>query len=121
MSRPALTIFESLRAELAEPALATLRIEVRAHLAKLVAVQQREELVAIDLAELLAARLDGLLADSAQLSSEARADVVGAARYFVSATDAQPDTESCTGLDDDVAVFNHVAARIGRPDLRIDD
>ena len=46
--------------------------------------------------------------------------IVGAARYFVADDDAEPDTQSILGLDDDLAVFNHVATQIGEPDLRIE-
>jgi uncharacterized membrane protein YkvA (DUF1232 family) len=87
----------------------------------LVAAQRKSELLALDLAEALASRLDGLLAGSRALSVEHRAAVLGAARYFVSADDAVPDAQSCTGLDDDVLVFNHVVVMLGRDDLRIDE
>ena len=55
------------------------------------------------------------------MSLEHRSAVVGAARYFVSENDEVPDAHSCTGLDDDVRVFNHVVALLGRVDLRITD
>ena len=77
--------------------------------------------MAIDLAELLAARLEVLLVAYPMLAPAARADVVGAARYFISSGDAQPDAAACTGLDDDDVVFNLVALRLGRSDLVIHD
>lgn len=115
----AFAIFEKLRADLSAPELITLRAEVRAHYEALLVAQRRDELLAVDLAEALAARLDTLLAMAHQLASGPRADIVGAARYFISEDDAVPDGRSCTGLDDDVEVFNHVALALGRPDLVI--
>jgi uncharacterized membrane protein YkvA (DUF1232 family) len=120
MSRP-LEIFRDLAVDASVDEVVRLRGAVRAHLETLVAAQRKSELVALDLAEVLAERLDGLLAGAGALSVEHRAAVLGAARYFVSAEDAVPDAQACTGLDDDVLVFNHVVDMIGRADLRIDD
>lgn len=115
----ALVHYQSLREDLGQPELAILQVQVRTHFDSLVRAQQRNELVAVDLAELLCIRLEGLLAAAGSFTSDARASVVGAARYFISAQDAVPDDRACTGLDDDVAVFNHVAASLGRADLEI--
>lgn len=115
----AMEIYGDLREDLAVPQLAALTVEVRAHFDGLVRAQQRNELVAIDLAEILCDRLEGLLAMAHQLDSEHRAHIVGAARYFISASDAVPDAQSCTGLDDDVEIFNHVVHILGRQDLMI--
>ena len=117
----ALDIFDRLRADAPREEVERVRVAVKAHLEALVAAQRTSELVALDLAEVLAQRLDGLLAGAMALSTEHRAAVLGAARYFISAEDALPDAASCTGLDDDVQVFNHVVVLIGRADLRIDD
>lgn len=115
----AMDLFQQHREDLAVPALAALKVAVREHFDELVRAQQRDELVAIDLAELLCVRLEGLLAIAHLLEPEARAHIVGAARYFVSTADAVPDQRACTGLDDDVAVFNHVVRVLGRPELVI--
>ena len=112
-------LFAALREDLAAPALATLKTDVRAYYDRLVLAQQRDELVAVDLAEALCVRLEGLLAMAHQLEPAPRCDIVGAARYFISEDDAIPDGRSCTGLDDDVEIFNHVARALGRPDLVI--
>jgi uncharacterized membrane protein YkvA (DUF1232 family) len=120
MSR-AIEIFRELSRDGTHDEVEHLRAAVRAHLEALTAAQRKSELLALDLAEALASRLDGLLAGSRALSVEHRAAVLGAARYFVSADDAVPDAQSCTGLDDDVLVFNHVVVMIGRDDLRIDE
>ena len=117
----AMALFHELREDLPAVALATLKTDVRSYFDHLVATQRRNELVAVDLAELLCVRLETLLAMAHQLAPAARGDIVGAARYFISEDDAVPDDRSCTGLDDDVEVFNHVAVAIGRPDLVIAD
>ena len=115
----ALALYQTLRENVGRPALALLQAQVREHFNDLVRAQQRNELVAIDLAELLCVRLEGLLAAAGVFTSDARSSVVGAARYFISEDDAVPDDRTCTGLDDDVEVFNHVATALGRADLVI--
>lgn len=92
---------------------------VSEHYDRLLIAQRRHEFVAIDLAELLCVRLQRLLSTAHQLPPDIRSQIVGAARYFISEDDAVPDEHSCTGLDDDVEVFNHVVSGIGRPDLAI--
>ena len=112
-------IYRGFREDLAQAELGRLKVGVRAHYDRLVRAQQRDEFVAIDLAEMLCVRLEGLLAVAVQLDPEARGHIVGAARYFISEADAVPDEGSCIGLDDDVEVFNHVVDALGRPDLLI--
>lgn len=121
MGESALQIFQTFREDLPHDRLASLREDVRAHFDRLVETQKRSELVAIDLAEALCTRLETLLSMAHLVDAEARAHVVGAARYFVSSNDARPDDGSCTGLDDDVEVFNHVVRLLGREDLVISD
>lgn len=120
MSR-ALELYQDLREDLAASELASLRVAVRSHFDDLVRVQQRAELVAVDLGELLCVRLEALLLAAHQCDGETRSSIVGAARYFISSDDAVPDERSCTGLDDDVEVFNHVVVLLGRHDLVIKD
>jgi uncharacterized membrane protein YkvA (DUF1232 family) len=112
-------VYLGLREDLDAAGIAQLAAEVRAHLDGLVRAQRRNELLAIDLAEVLCQRLQGLLAAAGELDAEARGHIVGAARYFVSANDAIPDDRACTGLDDDVEVFNHVVGLLGRSELAI--
>lgn len=112
-------IFEALCADLTPEGLADLRAAVRRHLGELQQASRRNELLAIDLAEELAERLEELLGQFGGLDAEAQPLVVGAARYFVSRNDVIPDHGGLLGLDDDVAVFNAVARRIGRADLEI--
>jgi hypothetical protein len=94
---------------------------VRAHFDQLVETQRQSELVAIDLAAALCRGIENLLDLAVALPADARAEIVGAARYFISSNDEVPDEKACIGLDDDVAVFNHVVRRIGRADLEISE
>lgn len=117
----AMEIYRTLREDLPAASLAALKADVRRHFDHLVQTQKRNELIAIDLAEMLCVRLEALLETAHSMDADTRASVVGAARYFASAADALPDDQSCTGLDDDVAVFNHVVRTSGRLDLVIDE
>jgi hypothetical protein len=83
MSTRALEMFRSLREDLGEAELVLLHQEVRAHVARLAAAQRRHELIAVDLAERLAARLLALLELAPTLDAEERASVVGAARVLL--------------------------------------
>lgn len=113
-----LDLYRTLAVDLDEAGMALLRRDVRAHFEELERLRARREVGAVDLAEELTTRIEALLETAADASAEARAAIVGAARYFVSAHDDVPD-ELEGGLDDDVAVFNHVARLVGREDMRI--
>jgi hypothetical protein len=117
----AFDIYRGLCADLGPGELSTLKADVRAHYDGLVDAQRRNEFIAVDLADALCVRLEALLAMAHLLAPDARAQVVGAARYFISSNDEKPDQGSCTGLDDDVEVFNHVVRFLGRVDLLIKD
>jgi len=120
-SSKALSIFKELCAELSPDEVASLRLDVAKHFARLEAEQGRSELVALDLAALVRERLDRLFDLGESLTAEQRAMVVGAARYFTSRDDAIPDLQACTGLDDDVRVVNHVMTALGRGEWRIEE
>lgn len=115
-----LDLHRTLAADVPADGLAILRRDVRAHFEELVRLQARHELLPIDQAALLCSRLEVLLDMAPSLPTEARAAIVGAARYFVSANDVVPDAHN-GGLGDDVVVFNHVAREVGRADLQIAD
>lgn len=117
----AFDIYRTLCNDLSPADLALLKADVRAHYDSLLEAQRKNELIAIDLAEALCTRLEVLLAMAHLLDPESRSQIVGAGRYFVSSADAKPDDQSCTGLDDDVDVFDHVVRLIGREDLVIKD
>jgi hypothetical protein len=114
------SLFESLCGPARDQGAAQLRAAVRAHAEEIRAAADADELLPVDLAESLAARLDDLLAAVGQLPVDHVHLVVGAARYFVSTEDDIGYTSGVLGLDDDVAVFNAVMRRIGREDLEID-
>ena len=113
-----LDLYRTLAVDLDAPGMTRLRRDVRGHFEELERLRARREVGAVDLAEELTTRIEALLDAAESASTEARAAVVGAARYFVSAHDDVPD-EQAGGLDDDVAVFNHVARIVGREDMRI--
>jgi hypothetical protein len=115
----AIELYQDLCEDLAATDLAALRAQVRAHYDGLVVAQRTHELIAVDLAELLCDRLERLLDAAPHLDAGDRAAIVGAARYFVTEEDDVPDEQSCTGLDDDVEVFNHVVRSIHRGELVI--
>lgn len=100
--------------------IAALRQAVRDHLASIRIAARKNELLPLDLAEELADKLDALLRDIAAMPDPQHRLAVGAARYFVSLDDAQPDTGGVLGLDDDVAVFNYAVRQMGRADLVIE-
>lgn len=45
--------------------------------------------------------------------------IVGAARYFIQQNDAEPDTMSVLGFDDDVEVLNYVLEKIGHAQFKV--
>ncbi len=112
-------VFEALCGPVTAADLAALRAAVQRHKRDLDQASRESEFLATDLAEELADKLDDLLETLPSLPEDVRPLVAGAARYFVSDDDALPDRSGPTGLDDDVAVFNMVARRIGRADLEI--
>ncbi len=112
-------VFEALCGPVTAADLAALRAAVQRHKRDLDQASRESEFLATDLAEELADKLDDLLETLPSLLEDVRPLVAGAARYFVSDDDALPDRSGPTGLDDDVAVFNMVARRIGRADLEI--
>jgi uncharacterized membrane protein YkvA (DUF1232 family) len=99
----------------------TLRAQVVSHVSAIRAAAQRNELLPVDLAEVIAKRLTGLLDELDAFTPERQQLVLGAARYFISDADHRPDTKDAMGLDDDLAVLNYVVTTIGRKDLIVED
>ena len=97
-----------------------LQSNVRAHVAHIRNQLHNNEFLDISLAEQLGDRLVQLLEDFESYAPDDQHLIVGAARYFIADDDAEPDTQSILGLEDDLAVFNHVVTHIGAPDLRIE-
>lgn len=99
----------------------TLRSQVVSHVGAIRAAALRNELLPVDLAEVIAQRLVGLLDSLEKFTTEQQRLVLGAARYFISDNDSRPDTKDAMGLDDDLAVLNYVVTTIGRKDLVVED
>lgn len=91
---------------------------VRVHLCDLRSAADADPFLPVDLAENLASAVLDLLDDST-LTGGARRLVVGLARYFVSNEDDYPDIGEIFGLDDDLAIYNHVVSQLGRTELCI--
>ena len=97
-----------------------LKREVKAYLSKFEGALAYNEFLDIDTAKKLARVFDILLSQYEGYSEREKSLVFGAAQYFIHDLDAQPDTQSILGLDDDVQVLNFVLDEIGRPDLKVD-
>ncbi|MFQ5434135.1 MAG: hypothetical protein ACE5FD_04595, partial [Anaerolineae bacterium] len=78
------------------------------------------EFLDIDTAKRLAAVLITLLDEYSTFSPSHRALIIGAVRYFLQDRDAEPDTTSLLGFDDDTIVLNHVLAAIGLSERKVD-
>lgn len=119
-SARALSIFERLRAGVTPAQLTTLKDDIDRHLLNIQKLARKNEMTPLDIAEALAAGLHVLLAELASFDAEQQSAIIGAALYFISSEDEIPDRSSILGLDDDAAIFNHVARLIGRPDLEVE-
>lgn len=119
-SEKALQILEQLRANVAPAKLLTLKDDIDRHLVELHALAKTNEMMPVDLADAIAGGLHALLAGINDFDEENQSLILGAALYFVSHDDELPDKASILGLDDDAAIFNHVAAVIGREDLAVE-
>lgn len=119
-SPAALAIYERLRARVSPAQLLTLREDIERHVGEIRAAAKHNELLPLDVAEQIATHLVALLAQIATPTEEQQSALLGAALYFVSNNDEVPDTGSVLGLDDDAAIFNHVARQLGRDDLVIE-
>jgi hypothetical protein len=110
-------VFTPLCEALAPAAIPALKQAVAAHVEETRAAQARTPSLDVAQAERIAAILAKLLDEYAGGPEPHRPLIVGAARYFVSTADAEADTLSLTGFDDDMEVLNHVLLSIGRPEL----
>ncbi len=119
LSAGALVIFEDLKKQATPSRLLTLTYDIDQHVERLRKLARQNEMFPLDIAELLASNLRALLGQLGSFPEEHHAAILGAALYFVFDEDELPDTEGILGLDDDAAVFNHVATLIGRADLII--
>ena len=97
-----------------------LRRELQAYLKKLEGALAQNEFLDIDTAKQMVGVFNILLDQFDAFSKKGKALIFGAVQYFVQDRDAQPDTKSVLGLDDDVFVLNYVLDEIGRPELQVE-
>ena len=113
-----------LRGYLAEELLSLndLRNQITAYLEDLAHLSLAHEFIDLPLATTIGQRfhelIDGI---TIEMSTEHRRLIHAAAKYFVTEEDADSDTASPIGFDDDAFVFNLVAREIGRDDLVIEE
>lgn len=97
-----------------------LQDDVRQYTLRIQEALQQNEFLDIDTAKRLAAVLITLLDEYSTFSPSHRALIIGAVRYFLQDRDAEPDTTSLLGFDDDTIVLNHVLAAIGLSERKVD-
>ena len=107
--------FRPLCTPLKEQGLSELKAEISDHVEEIKQALKHNEFLDIDTAERLANTLLILLNEYNQYPEQQQTLIAGAARYFVHPLDADPDTGSVLGLDDDTAVLNYVLDTIGKP------
>ena len=112
--------FRPLCGLLTDEELTALSIEIVDHVDEIRRALRHNEFLDVDTAERLASVLQLLLGEYDQFGASEKELIAGAARYFVHSHDADPDTGSVLGLDDDTAVLNYVVEAIGRPELRVE-
>ena len=112
--------FRPLCGLLSNEELTQLSIAIVDHVEEIRRALRHNEFLDIETAERLASTLQLLLGEYFLFSENDKKLVAGAARYFVNSLDADPDTGSVLGLDDDTAVLNFVVEAIGRPELKVE-
>ncbi len=99
-----------------------LRDQITAYLEDLARLSLAHEFIDLALATTIGQRfhelIDGI---TIEMSTEHRRLIHAAAKYFLTEEDADADTASPIGFDDDAFVFNLVAREIGRDDLVIEE
>jgi uncharacterized membrane protein YkvA (DUF1232 family) len=78
------------------------------------------EFIDLTLAKAIASVLQTILAEYSSYPQAHQILIVGAVRYFIHDGDANRDTASVLGFDDDAAVLNYVLEVINRPDLKVE-
>ena len=107
-------------AEEAPAPLDQLRTELRTYSRELAAAAERDPQVDAELGLELAGACRGLLDRlTVPVDPEIHRLVHSGIRYFLLDEDADPDTDSWLGLDDDVEVLNAVLAVLGHADLQV--
>lgn len=112
-------LFAAACVQLSSAEVAQMRSAIHQHVAKLHAALHEHEFLDIATAQRIAEVLDLLLGEYHTFPAEHQRLIAGAAAYFVNNDDAEPDTASLLGFDDDRDVVNHVLTTIGYHDLHI--
>ena len=96
--------------------------QITAYLEDLAHRSLEHEFIDLELATTIGQRFHDLIDGvTIEMSREHRRLIQAAAKYFVTEQDADADTTSPIGFDDDTFVFNFVARELGRDDLVIED
>jgi uncharacterized membrane protein YkvA (DUF1232 family) len=111
--------FDPLCGALAPSELDQLRAETEEHVQAIRQAWRRNEFLDVAMAERLGTVLAALLDAYHTYPESHQVLIAGAARYFVREHDADPDTTSLLGLEDDVAVIHFVLDAIGNPELKV--
>ncbi len=96
-----------------------LKAAVTAHVAEVHHAAKLEAFLDLGLAVRMATVLETLLDGYAQCSEAHQRLIVGAARYFAQLADADTDTATLIGFEDDLEVLTYVLLAIGRVDLSL--
>ena len=99
---------------------AQLKVEVNIHVEKVQQSLNRNEFLDVQIAKDIAQVLNKLLELYPKFQESHQKLIVGAARYFVSEYDLEPDTSSILGFDDDVRVLNFVLKYRGLSELQVE-
>ena len=113
-------LFGPLCSALPEDEIPQLRQTIDQHLHEIVHALGSNEFLDVVTAQRVTKVLGTLLDDYPSYPESHRALIVGAVRYFIKADDAEPDTSSLLGLDDDVTVLNYVVDQLGAGELKIE-
>ncbi len=98
-----------------------LRDQITAYLEDLAHRSLEHEFIDLELATTIGQRFHELIDGvTIEMSNEHRRLIQAATQYFATEQDADGDTASPIGFDDDTFVFNLVAKEVGRDDLVIE-
>ena len=113
-------VFGPLCAVVPSEQVAQLKVQIRLHVQEARQALRHNEFLDVTTAEQVAELLIKLLDEYEDYPKEQQALIVGAARYFAQTEDAEPDTSSLLGFDDDVSVLNSVLDSLGLAERKIE-
>ena len=114
------SVFGPLCAAIPPGQIAKLKDQVRLHVDRVRQALRHNEFLDLKTAEQIVGILLKLLDEYEDYPQEQQALIVGAACYFAQMDDADPDTASVLGFDDDVTVLNYVLDQIGLSEQRLE-